>query len=61
MKEEVPVLVKEQKVVTQELYYERIKEIPTMREKIIEKIVEVPKCVEIEKIVEKIVIVPRII
>jgi hypothetical protein len=32
-----------------------------MREKIIEKIVEVPKCVEIEKIVEKIVIVPRII
>ncbi len=46
---------------TQELYYERIKEVPTMREKIIEKIVEVPKCVEIEKIVEKIVIVPRII
>jgi hypothetical protein len=32
-----------------------------MREKIIEKIVEVPRCVEIEKIVEKIVIVPRII
>jgi hypothetical protein len=47
MKEEVPVLVKEEKIVTQELYYERIKEVPTMREKIIEKIVEVPKCIEI--------------
>jgi hypothetical protein len=40
---------------------ERIKEVPTTKEKIIEKIVEVPRCVEIEKIVEKIVIVPRII
>lgn len=30
-------------------------------DKIIEKLVEVPKVVEVEKIVEKIVVVPRII
>lgn len=34
---------------------------PTVKEKIVEKIVEVPKCIEIERIVEKIVIVPRIV
>jgi hypothetical protein len=30
-------------------------------DKIIEKMVEVPKVVEVEKIVEKIVVVPRVI
>ena len=30
-------------------------------EKIIEKMVEVPKVVEVEKIVEKIVVIPRVI
>jgi hypothetical protein len=47
MKEEVPVLVREEKIIPQEIYLERIKEVPTTKEKIIEKIVEVPKCVEI--------------
>lgn len=39
MKEEVPVLVREEKIVPQEVYLERIKEVPTTKEKIIEKIV----------------------
>ena len=30
-------------------------------DKIIEKMVEVPKVVEVEKIVEKVVVVPRVI
>ena len=34
---------------------------PTIIEKIIEKLVEVPKVIEVEKIVEKIVPVPRVV
>jgi hypothetical protein len=38
-----------------------IKEVRVNVDKIIEKMVEVPKVVEVEKIVEKIVVVPRVI
>jgi hypothetical protein len=51
MKEEIPVYFKEETTIPMEMYYERIKEVPTTKEKIIEKIVEVPKCVEVERIV----------
>jgi hypothetical protein len=50
---EVPVPIIQQKEV--------IKQVRVITEKIIEKIVEVPRVVEVERIVEKIVVVPRII
>lgn len=40
---------------------EVVKVQPQIIEKVVEKIVEVPRVVEVEKIVEKIVVVPRII
>lgn len=40
---------------------ERIKEVKCMVEKIVNKLVEVPKVVEVEKIVERIVVVPRVV
>jgi hypothetical protein len=40
---------------------DRIKEVRVIVEKIIEKMVEVPRVVEVERIVEKVVIVPRVI
>lgn len=40
---------------------ERIRTETEVKEKIIEKIVEVPKTVTVEKIVEKVVVVPRIV
>ena len=42
-------------------YVDRIKEIKVPVEKVIEKMVEVPKVVEVEKIVERIVVVPRVV
>lgn len=39
MREEVPILVREEKIIPQEIYFEKIKEVPTTKEKIIEKIV----------------------
>lgn len=40
---------------------EKLKEVKVKVEKIVEKMVEIPRIVEVEKLVEKIVIVPRII
>lgn len=44
-----------------ETVHQQIVQVPVIKEKIIEKIVEVPRLVEVERIVEKIVPIPRII